>query len=144
MSDIKNLKTLGIKKTNYKYDEPDNSLLETFDNQHPDLDYVVKINAPEFTSLCPKTGQPDYARIEVTYIPHLFCVESKSFKLYLGTFRMHGEFHEDCTCRIMNDLVELLDPKHIEVIGHFAPRGGISFIPRAEWYHPDYELLKNI
>ena len=74
MSNIKNLKTLGEKKTNYKYDKPDSSLLETFDNEHPDLDYTVEINAPEFTSLCPKTGQPDYATIFIEYKPDKLCV----------------------------------------------------------------------
>jgi len=133
MSNIKNLKTLGEQKTYYKYDEPDSSLLETFDNEHPDLDYTVEINAPEFTSLCPKTGQPDYATIFIEYKPNKLCVESKSLKLYLGSYRMHGEFHEDCVCRMLKDLRMLMSPKYIKVIGKFMPRGGITFCPIAEW-----------
>ena len=144
MSNTKQLKSLGSNKTKYTYDKPDANLLERFENDHHHSHYNVVITAPEFTSLCPKTGQPDFATIIVKYVPNLFCVESKSFKLYLGSFRMHGEFHEDCVNRINNDLVELLDPKCVEVIGDFKPRGGISFVPRAEWYHPDYDMLKNI
>ena len=133
MSNIKNLKTLGEKKTNYKYDKPDSSLLETFDNEHPDLDYTVEINAPEFTSLCPKTGQPDYATIFIEYKPDKLCVESKSLKLYLGSYRMHGEFHEDCVCRMLKDLRTLMSPKYIKITGKFMPRGCIAFRPIAEW-----------
>ena len=144
MSDSAGLKSLGANKTEYSYDHPNPDLLERFENEHHHSHYNVTIEAPEFTSLCPKTGQPDYATIIVKYIPNLYCIESKSFKLYLGSFRMHGEFHEDCTCRIMEDLVDLLDPKYIEVIGQFKPRGGISFVPRAEWYHPEFELLKKV
>lgn len=144
MSDTTTLSALGSNETKYNYDHPSPDLLERFENEHHHSHYSINIVAPEFTSLCPKTGQPDYAMIEVDYVPNLYCVESKSFKLYLGSFRMHGEFHEDCTCRIMEDLIELLDPKHIRVTGHFKPRGGISFVPTAEWYHPEYEILKNI
>tara|TARA_Y100000310_G_C20611028_1_gene778001 strand:- start:667 stop:1101 length:435 start_codon:yes stop_codon:yes gene_type:complete len=144
MSNATHLKSLGSNKTRYKYDEPDSTLLERFENEHPHSHYRVDIEAPEFTSLCPKTGQPDYATIKISYIPNIFCVESKSLKLYLGSFRMHGEFHEDCVSRIMLDLIDLLDPKYIEVIGLFKPRGGITFTPVAEWYHPNYEVLKNI
>lgn len=87
----------------------------------------------EFTSLCPKTGQPDHARIVVQYQPREWCVESKSWKLYLQSFRMHGEFHESCVQRIKDDLVDLLDPIWIEVTGEFTPRGGISINPTARW-----------
>jgi len=133
MSDTKNLKSLGSQGTKYTYDKPDFNLLETFENQHLKNDYEIYINAPEFTSLCPKTGQPDFATIEVWYEPDRLCVESKSFKLYLGSFRQHGEFHEDCTNRIMNHLVKLLEPKWIKVKGNFSPRGGIAFVPSCEW-----------
>jgi len=133
MSDTKNLKSLGSQGTKYTYDKPDFNLLETFENQHLENDYEIYINAPEFTSLCPKTGQPDFATIEVWYEPDRLCVESKSFKLYLGSFRQHGEFHEDCTNRIMNHLVKLLEPKWIKVKGNFSPRGGIAFVPSCEW-----------
>ena len=144
MSNAKHLQSLGSNKTEYAYDKPDIKLLERFENDHHHSHYSVNITAPEFTSLCPKTGQPDYATIEVDYVPNLYCVESKSFKLYLGSYRMYGEFHEDCVCRIMEDLVELLDPKQIHVVGRFKPRGGIAFVPTAEWYHPEFEILKTI
>jgi len=87
----------------------------------------------EFTSLCPKTGQPDHARIVVNYQPKDWCVESKSWKIYLQSFRLHGEFHESCIQRIKDDLVDLLDPLWIEVTGEFTPRGGISINPTARW-----------
>lgn len=104
-------------------------LLESFDNKHPENDYFVKFNCPEFTSLCPITGQPDFATITISYVPDARLVESKSLKLYLFSFRNHGDFHEDCVNIIMNDLIQLLDPKYIEVWGKFLPRGGISIDP---------------
>ena len=133
MSDTKTLTHLGNKGTKYEYHEPNDKLLETFINQHQDMSYTVYINSPEFTSLCPKTGQPDFATIEVWYTPDKLCVESKSWKLYLGSFRQHGEFHEDCTNRIAKDLIKLLDPHYIKVKGNFKPRGGIAFVPEVEW-----------
>ena len=104
-------------------------LLETFKNKHPDRDYFVKFNCPEFTSLCPITGQPDFATIYISYVPDIYMVESKSLKLYLFSFRNHGDFHEDCVNIIMKDLIRLMDPKYIEVWGKFTPRGGISIDP---------------
>ena len=115
-------------KTEYKFGY-DPSILETFDNPHPDNDYWVRFNCPEFTSLCPITGQPDFATIYINYIPHKQMVESKSLKLYLFSFRNHGAFHEDCVNIIMKDLVALMKPKYIEVWGEFTPRGGISIYP---------------
>ena len=103
--------------------------LETFENKHPGNDYFVKFNCPEVTSLCPITGQPDFATITISYIPDMRMVESKSLKLYLFSFRNHGDFHEDCVNIIMKDLVKLMDPKYIEVWGKFTPRGGISIDP---------------
>ena len=100
-------------------------VLETFENKHKDNDYWVQFNCPEFTSLCPITGQPDFAEIKIMYIPGERMVESKSLKLYLFSFRNHGDFHEDCVNIIMKDLVKLMQPKYIEVIGLFTPRGGI-------------------
>ena len=88
---------------------------------------------PEFTSLCPKTGQPDFARIIINYIPREDMVESKSLKLYLFSFRNHGDFHEDCVNIIMKDLVRLMNPRYLEVIGIFTPRGGISIYPFANY-----------
>ena len=100
--------------------------IETFVNKHPGNDYWVRFNCPEFTSLCPITGQPDFAEIRISYIPDVKMVESKSLKLYLFSFRNHGDFHEDCVNIIMKDLIKLMDPKYIEVTGIFTPRGGIS------------------
>ena len=118
-------------------------VLETFSNQHPDNDYWVQFNCPEFTTLCPITGQPDFAEIRISYIPDVRMVESKSLKLYLFSFRNHGDFHEDCVNVIMKDLVRLMDPKYIEVFGLFVPRGGISIHPYANYGRPGtrYEQL---
>ena len=111
-------------------------VLETFPNKHPENDYFVKFNCPEFTSLCPITGQPDFATIYISYIPAEKMVESKSLKLYLFSFRNHGSFHEDCVNVIMKDLIRLMDPKYIEVTGIFLPRGGISIYPFANYGRP--------
>ena len=111
-------------------------VLETFENKHPDNDYWVQFNCPEFTSLCPITGQPDFAEIKILYIPDKRMVESKSLKLYLFSFRNHGDFHEDSVNVIMKDLVRLMQPKYIEVIGLFVPRGGISIYPYANYGRP--------
>ena len=121
------LKSLG-NKTEYKNDYSP-QVLEVFDNQHIDNDYWVQFNCPEFTSLCPITGQPDFAEIVISYIPDKKMVESKSLKLYLFSFRNHGAFHEDCVNIIMKDLIALMQPKFIEVTGYFTPRGGISIFP---------------
>ena len=111
-------------------------VLETFENKHPDNDYWVQFNCPEFTSLCPITGQPDFAEIKIMYIPDKRMVESTSLKLYLFSFRNHGDFHEDCVNIIMKDLIKLMDPKYIEVTGLFLPRGGISIYPYANYGRP--------
>lgn len=111
-------------------------VLEAFDNKHTDNDYWVRFNCPEFTSLCPITGQPDFAEIRIGYIPDAKMVESKSLKLYLFSFRNHGAFHEDCVNIIMKDLVKLMNPKYIEVTGLFTPRGGISIHPYANHGRP--------
>lgn len=111
-------------------------VLESFPNKHPGNDYFVKFNCPEFTSLCPKTGQPDFATIYISYVPDEKLVESKSLKLYLFSFRNHGDFHEDCVNIIMKDLVRLLSPKYIEVWGKFTPRGGLSIDPYANYGKP--------
>ena len=111
-------------------------ILETFENKHVDNDYFVKFNCPEFTSLCPITNQPDFAKIYISYIPDVLMVESKSLKLYLFSFRNHGDFHEDCINIIMKDLVKLMNPRYIEVWGKFTPRGGISIDPYANYGRP--------
>ena len=119
---------LGNQGTKYPMDYAP-EMLEPFVNKHQDTDYFVKFNCPEFTSLCPLTGQPDFATIYISYVPDVKMVESKSLKLYLFSFRNHGDFHEDCINIIMKDLVKLMDPKYIEVWGKFTPRGGISIDP---------------
>ena len=126
--ELEGITLLGNQGTKYDLDIHPN-VLEVFDNKHPDNDYFVKFNCPEFTSLCPITGQPDFATIYISYIPNIKMVESKSLKLYLFSFRNHGDFHEDCMNIIMKDLIKLMDPKYIEVWGKFTPRGGISIDP---------------
>ena len=120
------------KKTEYRQDYAP-EMLETFPNPPPDNDYWVRFNCPEFTTLCPITGQPDFAEIRISYIPDKRMVENKSLKLYLFSFRNHGDFHEDCVNVIMKDLIKLMDPKYIEVTGFFTPRGGISIYPYANY-----------
>lgn len=122
-------------KTNYSTDY-NPAVLEAFENRHPENDYWVRFNCPEFTSLCPITGQPDFAEIRISYIPDIRMVESKSLKLYMHSFRNHGAFHEDCVNIIMKDLIKLMDPKYIEVTGLFVPRGGISIYPYANFGRP--------
>jgi len=121
----------------------DPSVLETFENRHQTNDYWVQFNCPEFTTLCPITGQPDFAELIIKYIPDVRMVESKSLKLYLFSFRNHGDFHEDCVNTIMKDLIALMDPRYIEVEGRFTPRGGISIYPYANYGRPGtrYERL---
>ena len=140
--ELEGVSLLGNQNTHYQYDY-DPSVLETFINKHQDNDYMVTFNCPEFTSLCPKTGQPDFAEIIINYIPDKKMVESKSLKLYLFSFRNHGDFHEDCTNIIMKDLIKLMDPKYIEVKGNFLPRGGISILPFANYAKPGsgYECM---
>lgn len=134
-SDTKDLTLLGNQHTTYQY-EYDPSILETFENQHPDNDYFVKFNIPEFTSLCPITGQPDFATIYISYIPDKKMVESKSLKLYLFSFRNHGAYHEDCVNIMMKDLIKLMNPRYIEVWAKFTPRGGISIDPYCNYGMP--------
>ena len=136
-----NLQALGRKSQISENYAP--VVLEAFENQHPERDYWVQFNCPEFTTLCPITGQPDFAEIKIMYIPDQRMVESKSLKLYLFSFRNHGDFHEDCVNTIMEDLIKLMDPRYIEVIGLFVPRGGISIHPYANYGRPgtSYEAL---
>ena len=114
--ETKGVTLLGNQNTGYPTDY-NPQILETFVNKHPDNDYFVKFNCPEFTSLCPITGQPDFATVYISYVPGHLMVESKSLKLYLFSFRNHGDFHEDCMNVIMKDLIRLMDPKYIEVRG---------------------------
>ena len=140
--ELEGVSLLGNQNTHYQYDY-DPSVLETFINKHQDNDYMVTFTCPEFTSLCPKTGQPDFAEIIINYIPDKRMVESKSLKLYLFSFRNHGDFHEDCTNIIMKDLIKLMDPKYIEVKCNVLPRGGMSILPFANYGKPGsgYECM---
>ncbi len=135
MSEREGLTALGSGKTEYP-SEYAPQLLECFSNKHPERDYFVKFNCPEFTSLCPITGQPDFANIIISYVPDEKLVESKSLKLYLFSFRNHGDFHEDVVNVIMKDLIGLLEPKYIEVWGKFLPRGGLSIDPYCNYGKP--------
>jgi len=140
MSEIEGLSLLGG-KTEYK-DNYAPEVLEAFDNKHQGRDYWVTFNCPEFTSLCPITGQPDFATIHINYIPDVKMVESKALKLYLFSFRNHGAFHEDCVNIIMNDLIKLMNPRYIEVVGIFTPRGGISIYPYTNYGRPDTKFAE--
>ncbi|MCY1689632.1 preQ(1) synthase [Exiguobacterium sp. SL14] len=133
--DLNDLSLLGQKAVPYIFEyQPE--VLEAFPNRHPENDYFVKFNAPEFTSLCPITNQPDFATIYISYIPDEKLVESKSLKLYLFSFRNHGDFHENCINVIGKDLVKLMEPRYLEVWGKFTPRGGISIDPYYNYGKP--------
>ena len=108
--------------------------LETFPNPRPGRDYEIAFECPEFTCLCPRTGQPDFATLQIRYVPEALCVELKSLKLYLWSFRDEGHFHEDVTNRILDDLVNLLKPRRMTVTGDFKVRGGIHTVVTAR--HP--------
>ncbi len=112
--------------------------LEVFPNPNPERSYEIRLDCPEFTCLCPKTGQPDFARIEIRYIPDQFCVELKSLKLYLWSFRDEGAFHEAVTNQIADDLIAAMQPRWLLLEGHFMVRGGITTIVRVT--HPSPEL----
>ncbi len=130
MSDTSELSLLGANTTDYS-SEYNAGILEKFANRFPENNYTVRLNCPEFTHICPKTGQPDFAKIYIDYSPNEYLVESKSLKLYMFGFRNHGSFHEDVVNTIANDLWDLMNPKWIKVYGDFYPRGGISICPTA-------------
>ena len=104
---------------------PDKATLDRVPNPHPDTDYAARFVTPEFTTLCPITGQPDFAHLVIDYVPGKWLVESKSLKLYFASFRNHGAFHEDCTVAIAKRLVKLLSPKYLRIGGYWYPRGGM-------------------
>ena len=106
-------------------DSPDRAVLESVPNPHPETDYVVRFTNPEFTSICPITGQPDFAHLVIDYVPDARLVESKSLKFYLASFRNHGAFHEDCTVTIAKRLEDLLAPRWLRIGGYWFPRGGM-------------------
>lgn len=139
--DLSELTLLGSQGTTYAFDY-NPAVLEIFENNHQDRDYFVKFNCPEFTTLCPMTGQPDFATLYISYIPDVKMVESKALKLYLFSFRNHGGFHEDSINVIMNDLINLMDPRYIEVWGKFTPRGGISIDPYCNYGKPGTKYEK--
>ena len=141
------LKALGVSasanKGLYQFSKPNATLLERFPSplrqqSNPGngswIAGLINIEAPEVTSLCPITGQPDFATIKIEYTPQEWCVESKSLKLYLNGFRNHGMFHEKMTQRIADDLIRLLEPQFMRVTGEFAPRGGIRFWPSVTYH----------
>ncbi len=135
--ELKNFK-LGESHTEYKH-VYDPSLLEAFDNKNPKAYAFTTFVCTEFTSLCPKTGQPDFAKITINYIADKLMVESKSLKLYLFSFRNHGDFHEDCIQKICDDLARLMEPCFLEVVGEFTPRGGIAIFPYSSYSSPKKE-----
>ncbi len=138
--------TAGLTKlgsqTPFRYDTPELSILEAFPNRYPGRDYVITFEYPEFTSLCPMTGQPDFGLIRVCYVPDLVCVESKSFKLYMGAFRNHGSFMESLTNKIADDLIALLSPRRMTVEGLFNARGGTRICVRVEHMAPDLPAVR--
>jgi 7-cyano-7-deazaguanine reductase len=136
VSDTSKLTILGGPTPN-RYDNPGPEMLESFSNLHSGEPWVVGLDCAEFTSLCPMTGQPDFGRIRIQYIPDRLCVESKSLKLYLGAFRNHGSFHEDCVNRIAGDLQARIEPRYLRVLGDFNARGGIAIRPLAVRRAPD-------
>jgi len=132
------LHALGESKTVYKT-EYDQAILEKFPNPYKDIDYEIEVITHEFSNLCPKTGQPDFATIEIQYSPDEWCLESKSYKLYIFSFRSEGAFHEEVTNRIARDLFNFLKPNWIRVVGKFNARGGITFHPTVTLRKEDFE-----
>ena len=141
-TDVSGLTMLG--QNTAQPQSPDQAVLERVPNPHPDLRYCVRFVAPEFTSLCPLTGQPDFAHLVIDYVPRDFLVESKSLKLFLTSFRNHGSFHESCTVGIAKRLIDLLGPEWLRIGGYWYPRGGIpidvfyqtSAAPDGVWIPP--------
>ena len=135
--DVSQLKSLGSGSTAYAtLSGVDAKLLECFPNKFPHRDYRVRFHSDEVTSLCPKTGQPDFAKITVEYIPNELCIESKGLKLYLGSYRAQATFMETMTNNILQHLVDLVKPRWMKITGDFAARGGIGMIVTAEHHSP--------
>lgn len=142
--DLSGVTLLGNQNTKYKFDY-DPSILEKFEKKFEDSvedEQIVSLDCFEFASRCPKTGQPDFATIYISYIPNKYMVESKSLKLYLFSFQQHGDFHESCVHMIMQDLVDLLQPKYLSVYGDFNSRGGISILPYSIYADEAHQDLK--
>lgn len=123
--------------------QPD-KVLETFDNPHPERDYTIRIRVPEFTCLCPKTGQPDFATLNLEYVADTRCVELKSLKLFIWSFRNEGAFHEDVTNRILNDLVKTCAPRFMRLTAEFNVRGGIYTTIVAEYRAPNWQATEKV
>ncbi len=134
------LTLLGNSQTAYP-EHYNPKILEAFPNKNPGKEAWTSLICTEFTSICPKTGQPDFAKVFINYIADQKMVESKSLKLYLFSFRNHGDFHENCIQTICNDLVQLMTPKYLEVMGHFTPRGGIAIFPFSAWAQDSHKNL---
>ncbi|MEA2012376.1 MAG: preQ(1) synthase [Verrucomicrobiota bacterium] len=133
---IKDL-TLLTKSVTVVPNEPSSKILETFENRYSSRDYTITFDCPEFTSCCPVTGQPDFGKITIHYIADKKCIESKSLKLYLFSYRNFNTFHEEAVNRILDDLVANCSPKEMEIIGKFMPRGGISINVSAKYKKPE-------
>jgi len=131
------LKSLGSKETEYQYDEPDIKMIEMFPNQHPEQIYTVTLFTDEFTSLCPKTGQPDFAEITVSYVPDEVCIETKSFKLYMFAYRNYRSFMETITNKILFDLRTACEPRVMKIVSKFNKRGGIGLTIVADYFKPN-------
>ena len=115
-------------------------LLETFENEYKDRDYIIEHTAPEFTSVCPKTGQPDFATMILEYIPNNLCVELKSYKIYLNSFRNDGIFYESVTNRILDDLAAIVEPRYMKLTAEFNARGGITSIVEVEFVKEENDI----
>ena len=139
-AELKNF-ALGENQTDYP-NTYSPGVLEAFDNKNPGKIAWTTFICTEFTSLCPKTGQPDFAKIFINYIADKKMVESKPLKLYLFSFRNHGDFHEDCVQKICDDLTKLMKPQYLEVIGEFTPRGGIAIFPFASYSSTDKKFVQ--
>ncbi|MBL6665028.1 MAG: NADPH-dependent 7-cyano-7-deazaguanine reductase QueF [Rickettsiales bacterium] len=127
------------KEVAYSFDKPTKSILEKVDNPHIATNYSVRLTCPEFTSICPVTSQPDFAHIMIDYVPDQYLVESKSFKMYLFSYRNHGAFHEDCTVKIAKDIIEAIKPQWLRIGGYWYPRGGIPI----DVFYEEGQLPKN-
>ncbi len=138
--DTSGLKSLGSKQTNYKYDEPVMEMLETFPNKSPQNNYGIQFTFPEFTSLCPKTGQPDFATISIEYVADEKCIETKSLKMYFFAYRSYGSFMETIVNKILDDCVKACQPKMMFVKGLFNPRGGVGLVVQAKYEKPQSTL----
>lgn len=135
--DLKQLSLLGKPETRLP-SAPDRAILEVFPNHRPGRHYWITLNCPEFSSLCPVTGQPDCARLVIRYVPADLCVETKSLKFYLASFRNHAAFNEEIVNRVLDDLIAAIQPRELEVRGEFAPRGGIQLTTEARYPDCDH------